>query len=79
MCRNKKYKICFVYSGINLKIKVMRDVKLENAATESVSKALKGDVTGMDLLNIIKFQNRETEVLSNYDSAILIMYSAAFN
>ena len=69
----------FVYSGINLKIKVMRDVKLENAATESVSKALKGDVTGMDLLNIIKFQNRETEVLSNYDSAILIMYSAAFN
>ena len=57
----------------------MRDVKLENAATKSVSKALKGDVTGMDLLNIIKFQNRETEVLSNYDSAILIMYSAAFN
>jgi len=57
----------------------MKDTKLENAAAESVSRALKGISTGSDLLNIIKFQNRETEDLSNYDAAILIMYSAAFN
>ena len=57
----------------------MKNVRLENAATKSVSRALKGDVTGMDLLNIIKFQNRETEDLSSYDAAILIIYSAEFN
>ena len=57
----------------------MKNVRLENAATKSVSKALQGDVTGMDLLNIIKFQNRETEDLSSYDAAILIIYSAEFN
>ena len=57
----------------------MRDVKLENAAAESVSRALKGSTTGMDLVNILKFQNRETEELSNYDAAIFLLYSAAFN
>ena len=57
----------------------MKNVKLENAATESVSRALKGSTTGMDLVNILKFQNRETEDLSNYDAAILLLYSAAFN
>jgi hypothetical protein len=57
----------------------MKDTKLENAAAESVSRALKGISTGSDLLNIIKFQNRETEDLSNYDAAIFILYSAAFN
>ena len=57
----------------------MRNVELENAATESVKQALKGSVTGMDMVNIVKFQNRETEDLSNYDAAILLLYSAAFN
>ena len=57
----------------------MRDVKLENAAAESVSRALKGITTGMDLVNIIKFQNRETEDLSNYDAAVLLLLSVEFN
>jgi hypothetical protein len=57
----------------------MRDTKLENAATESVKQALKGNTTGVDLSNIIKFQFRDTEDLSNYDAAILLLYSAAFN
>ena len=57
----------------------MKNVKLENAAAESVSRALKGSTTGMDLVNILKFQNRETEELSNYDAAIFLLYSAAFN
>lgn len=57
----------------------MRDTKLENAATESVSRALKGITTGMDLVNIIKFQNRETEDLSNYDAAVLLLLSTEFN
>jgi hypothetical protein len=57
----------------------MRDTKLENAATESVSRALKGYTTGMDLVNIIKFQNRETEDLSNYDAAVLLLLSVEFN
>jgi hypothetical protein len=57
----------------------MKNVELENAATESVKQALKGITTGTDLSNIIKFQFRETEDLSNYDAAILLLYSAAFN
>jgi hypothetical protein len=57
----------------------MKDVELENAAVESVKRGLRGITTGSDLLNIIKFQNRETEDLSNYDAAVLIMYSVAFN
>jgi hypothetical protein len=57
----------------------MKNVELENAAVESVKRGLRGITTGSDLLNIIKFQNRETEDLSNYDAAVLIMYSVAFN
>ena len=57
----------------------MRDIKLENAATESVSRALKGITTGSDLLNIIKFQNREIEDLSIYDITDLISLSVAYN
>jgi hypothetical protein len=57
----------------------MKNVELENAATESVSRALKGITTGMDLVNIIKFQNRETEDLSNYDAAVLLLLSVEFN
>jgi hypothetical protein len=57
----------------------MKDTKLENAAAESVSRALKGYTTGMDLVNIIKFQNRETEDLSNYDAAVLLLLSVEFN
>ena len=57
----------------------MKDTKLENAATESVIRALKGYTTGMDLVNIIKFQNRETEDLSNYDAAVLLLLSVEFN
>ena len=57
----------------------MKNVKLENAATESVKQALKGSTTGVDLSNIIKFQNRETEDLSNYDAAVLLLLSVEFN
>lgn len=57
----------------------MKDVKLENAAAKSVSRALKGITTGMDLVNILKFQNRETEDLSNYDAAVLLLLSVEFN
>lgn len=57
----------------------MKNLKLEDAATESVSRALKGITTGIDLVNIIKFQNRETEDLSNYDAAVLLLLSVEFN
>ena len=57
----------------------MKNVKLENDATESVSRALKGYTTGMDLVNILKFQNRETEDLSNYDAAVLLLLSVELN
>jgi len=57
----------------------MKNVKLENAAAESVSRALKGITTGMDLVNILKFQNRETEDLSNYDAAVLLLLSVELN
>jgi hypothetical protein len=57
----------------------MRDVKLENAATKSVKQVLKGNTTGSDLLNIIKFQNREIKDLSIYDIIDLISLSVAYN
>ena len=58
----------------------MKNVKLENAAAESVSRALQGITTGMDLVNILKFQNRETEDLPNYDAAaVLLLLSVELN
>lgn len=57
----------------------MRNIKLEGAATESVKRILRGYTTEVDLLNIIKYQNKDLEDLSNYDAAILLLYSAAFN
>jgi hypothetical protein len=57
----------------------MKNVKLENAAAESVSRALQGITMGIDLVNIIKFQNRETEDLSVYDAVILLSLSVEYN
>jgi hypothetical protein len=57
----------------------MKDVELENAAVESVKRGLRGITTGSDLLNIIKFQNREIKDLSIYDIIDLISLSVAYN
>jgi len=57
----------------------MKNVKLENAAAESVGRALQGITMGIDLVNIIKFQNRETEDLSVYDALILLSLSVEYN
>ena len=57
----------------------MKDIELENAVKESVKRGLKGTTTGTDLLNIIRFQNRKTKDLSNYDVIDLILLSVAYN
>jgi hypothetical protein len=57
----------------------MKDTELENAVKESVKRGLKGTTTGTDLLNIIRFQNRETKDLPIHDVIDLILLSVAYN
>jgi hypothetical protein len=57
----------------------MKDTELENAVKESVKRGLKGTTTGIDLLNIIRFQNRKTKDLPIHDVIDLILLSVAYN
>lgn len=56
----------------------MKNVELENAASVSVKRAMKGDITVVDLVNFLKFQNREKD-LSDTEAILLTLLSAAFN
>jgi hypothetical protein len=46
----------------------------------AVKRALKGEITGKDMIAIAKYQNKDLECeISDYDAAALALYQAMFN
>ena len=64
---------------INLKIKVMNQEIIKVKFNHSVQRALSGELTGLDIKNIIKYQVREFGELSELEVRLLLATSIAFN
>jgi hypothetical protein len=45
----------------------------------AVDNTLKGQTTGRDLINIVKFQNRDLGEIHDINAATLVLYQATFN
>jgi len=45
----------------------------------AVDNILKGQTTGRDLINIVKFQNRDLGEIHDINAATLVLYQATFN
>jgi len=57
---------------------------IKNKYKLAIDRAIKGNITGQDVTNIIKFQNKELvelkgEELNQYETNLLTAYSIAFN
>jgi hypothetical protein len=54
-------------------VKVRKDFRL------AVKRALTGETTGRDLVNIVKFQNRDMGEIHDIEAATLVLLQVAFN
>jgi hypothetical protein len=64
---------------INLKAKVMNQEIIKVKFNHSVKRALSGELTGLDIKNIIKYQCKEFGELSELEVRLLLAASIAFN
>ena len=64
---------------INLKIKVMNNEVMKLKYRLSVKRAMTGELSGLDIKNIIKYQVKEFGELSELEVRLLLAASIAFN
>lgn len=57
----------------------MNEIIVKSKAKLAVKRALKGDITGLDMIAIVQFQMRELGEIDPPSAAQLVLYSAAFN
>ena len=53
--------------------------KIKNDYKSAVKRALTGETTGRDLINIVKFQYKELGEIHDVNAATLVLYQVAFN
>ena len=56
-----------------MKTKIKKDYKA------AVKRAMTGKTTGRDLINIVKYQNKDLGEIHDVNAATLVLYQVAFN
>ena len=56
-----------------MKTKIKKDYKA------AVKRAMTGKTTGRDMINIVKYQNKDLGEIHDVNAATLVLYQVAFN